>query len=98
MKTTLDLPDALVKRVKLRALQKGRKLKDAMAELLRMGLAAATNAESDVAAAVVTREKQTGLPLIQCKQAASPQEELTPERVAEILLAQETDWHHAAGR
>src|SRR4029077_9046916 len=78
MKTTLDLPDALVKQVKLRALQEGRKLKDEMADLLRKGLAAATNTERDVAVPVVTKDKQTGLPLIQCKQAASPQEELTP--------------------
>src|SRR5947199_369475 len=37
MKTILDLPDALVKQVKLRALQEGRKLKDAVADLLRNG-------------------------------------------------------------
>jgi plasmid stability protein len=97
MKTTLDLPDALVKRVKFRALQEGRKLKDTVADLLRKGLAAAPNPKPE-AAPVVTLDKQTGLPLIQCKQAASPQEELTAERVADILLAQETDWHHAAGR
>ena len=99
MKTTLDLPDALVKQVKLRALRDGRKLKDAVADLLRKGLAAtAGNSGSDVVAPVVTKDKQTGLPLIQCKQDASGQEELTPERVADILLTQETDWHHAAGR
>ena len=51
-----------------------------------------------VVAPVVTTDKQTGLPLIQCKQAALPHEELTPERVADILLTQETHWHHAAGR
>ena len=95
MKTTLDLPDALVKQVKLRALQDGRKLKDAVADLLRKGLAA----DSALAAApVVARDKKTGLPVIECKQAASPQNELTPERVAEVLLDQEAGWHHAAGR
>jgi hypothetical protein len=40
MKTTLDLPDDLVKEVKLRAVHEGKKLKDAVAELLRKGLAA----------------------------------------------------------
>jgi hypothetical protein len=98
MKTTLDLPDALLKLVKLRALQDGRKLKDAVADLLRKGLTAARNTAPVVAAPVVTKDKQTGLPLIQCKQAAPVQEELTPQRVADILLIQETDWHHAAGR
>jgi plasmid stability protein len=98
MKTTLDLPDALVKQVKLRALQDGRKLKDAVADLLRKGLAAAINTEPDMEAPVITKDKQTGLPVIQCNQAASPQEDLTPERLADILLTQEMDWHHAAGR
>src|SRR5262245_29485381 len=98
MKTTLDLPDALVKQVKLRALQEGRKLKDAVADLLRKGLAASRNRESDVAVPVLTKDKKTGLPLVQCKHAASPGDEITPERVAEVLLTQETDWHHAASR
>ena len=95
MKTTLDLPDALVKQVKLRALRDGQKLKDAVADLLRKGLAVDV---TSAAAPVVARDKQTGLPLIECKQAASPRDELTPERVADILLAQEAGWHHAAAR
>jgi plasmid stability protein len=97
MKTTLDLPDALAKQVKLRALHEGRKLKDAVADLLRKGLAAA-DAEPDAETPVVTRDKKTRLPLIECKQAASSQEELTPECVAEILLAQEAGWHYVPGR
>jgi len=97
MKTTLDLPDILVKQVKLRALQDGRKLKDAVADLLRKGLAVAAQAEP-AQAAVVAKDKKTGLPVIECKHAASTEEELTPERVAEILLAQEVGWHHATGR
>src|SRR5438067_825254 len=40
MKTTLDLPDALVKQMKLRALHEGKKFKDAVADTLRAGLAA----------------------------------------------------------
>jgi hypothetical protein len=98
MKTTLDLPDALVKQVKLRALQDGRKLKDAVADLLRKGLHVAMNTEPDALPPVITTDKKTGLPLIECKQAASSQQELTPQRVAEVLLAQESGWHDAAGR
>jgi hypothetical protein len=98
MKTTLDLPDALVKQVKLRALREGRKLKDAVADLLRKGLAVAADALPNAPGPVISRDKKTGLPLIQCKQAAAPEEEMTPDRVAEILLAQEVEWHHAAGR
>ena len=98
MKTTLELPDALVKQVKLRALHEGRKLKDAVADLLRKGLAVAADPRPDAVAPVVTKDKKTGLPLIECQHAASAQEELTPERVANILLAQEVGWQHDAGR
>lgn len=38
MKTTLDLPDELVREVKLRAVMQGRTIKDLVAELLRAGL------------------------------------------------------------
>jgi hypothetical protein len=97
MKMTLDLPDALVKQVKTRAVREGRKLKDAVADLLRKGLAVAANTEPQAEAAVITTDKKTGLPLV-CNQAASPVEEMTPERVADNLLAQEVEWHHAARR
>ena len=97
MKTTVELPDSLVKQVKLRALKDGRKLKDVVADLLRKGLNA-MDTQADGPEPVVSTDKKTGLPLIECKQAASAQEELTPQRVADILLAQEAGWHHAAGR
>jgi plasmid stability protein len=38
MKTTLDLPDDLVKELKLRSVHEGRKLKDVAAAVLRRGL------------------------------------------------------------
>ncbi len=40
MKTTLEIPDALMKRVKLRAVKRGQKLKDAITQLLERGMAA----------------------------------------------------------
>jgi hypothetical protein len=40
MKTTLDLPDDLMHEVKIRAVHERKKLKDAIAEFLRKGLAA----------------------------------------------------------
>src|SRR5437879_1955805 len=98
MKTTLDLPEALVSEIKIRAVNKRQKLKDAVAELLWKGLAAAPDLDADAPAPVITTDKKTGLPLIVCKLAASPAEEMTPERVADILLSQEVEWHHAAGR
>ena len=40
MKTALELPDALMRRVRLRAVQRSQKLKDAIAQLLELGMAA----------------------------------------------------------
>ena len=98
MKTTLELPDDLLKQVKFRALRDGRKLKDAVADLLRKGLSVAMETDAEHDEPVVTTDRMTSLPLIECKKTAAPQQELTPQRVADILLAQETSWHHAAGR
>lgn len=79
MKTTLDLPDDLVRAIKLRAVNEDKKLKDLMAELLRRGLAAV-----EEQARVRTRVR---FPLIQTTHPATPETELTPERVKELLLA-----------
>ncbi|MBI3409085.1 MAG: antitoxin [Planctomycetes bacterium] len=95
MKTTLDLPDGLVKQVKIRAVKDGRKLKDTVAELLRKGLGAAATTEETP---LIIKDKQTGLPLIVCPRAASKKAELTPKRIAEILIDQEAEWHNAASR
>jgi hypothetical protein len=40
MKTTLDLPDDLMREVKIRAVHEHKKLKDAIAEFIRKGMAA----------------------------------------------------------
>ena len=92
MKTTLDLPDGLMRQVKLRAVHDGRKLKDTVAELLRKGLAA-DEEHAPASDPSIVRDEKTRLPVIQCKQAATPEEEITPERLADILLAQEAEWH-----
>ena len=97
MKISLDLPDALVKQVKAHARGAGWKLKDAIAELLRRGLAA-QEPEAGGEAAAIGQSKVTGLPVIQCKHPAAPGEEMTPERVAAILLDQEVAWQRRTGR
>jgi plasmid stability protein len=38
VKTTLDLPDDLMREMKIRAASQGRKLKDVLAETIRLGL------------------------------------------------------------
>jgi plasmid stability protein len=84
MKTTLDLPDDLMRQVKIRAVEENRKLKDTIADLLRRGLAQETGAPPPI-------RRRVQLPLIQCAHAARPGEEMTPERVAEVLLEEEAE-------
>ena len=90
MKTTLDLPDDLVRAVKLRALHDGRKLKDAVADLLREGLAAANDPQPRRAGKTfprITTDPATGLPLIVCGSKAPTTKMTTKELLA---LEQET--------
>jgi hypothetical protein len=82
VKTTLDLPDELMRAVKLRAVQENRRLKDMVADLLRRALADATLEPA------VVRER-VRLPLVQCAHPAAADAELTPDRVAQILLDDE---------
>jgi len=93
MKTTLDLPNDLVREIKLKAVHEGRKLKDAMADLLRAGLAArGAKAEGK------STRRATRLPLVKCRHAATPATEMTAQRVADVLTTQEASWHNETGR
>ena len=71
MKTTFDLPDDLVREVKLRAVVQGRTVKDLVAEFLRQGLGMAPPKplEKPPAGSLV-EIGQTGLPLIRCRPGA----------------------------
>jgi plasmid stability protein len=93
MKTTFDLPENLVRRLKLRAVHDGRKLKDIAADALAAGLAAPAEPRAEKPATVV-KDKKTGLPVIQCRRVAAGGRGATPERVAEILAEQEAGWAH----
>ncbi len=84
MKTTLELPDDLVREIKIRAVMENRKLKDAIADLLRLGLSRKTEEPPSV-------RSRAKLPLIECAREARPGEEMTPERVAKILLDEESE-------
>jgi hypothetical protein len=84
MRTTLDLPDHLMREAKVRAARENRRLKDLMAELVRKGLRATDDNQDRGPARRVT------LPIVQCAHRARPDDELTPDRVSEILLADET--------
>jgi len=81
VKTTLELPDDLMREVKIRAAKQDRRLKDLVAELLRRGLAEEESTD------VRTAPRRVRLPLIVGGHAANPDDEMTPERLAEVLLA-----------
>ena len=91
MKTTLDLPDDLMRAVKIRAVEENRRLKDTIAELLRRGLAREAGVPPTV-------RKRVTLPLVECAHEARRGEEMTPERVAQILLEEEAEAHRATLR
>jgi plasmid stability protein len=82
MKATFDLSDDLVRTMKIRAAEEGRKLKDVVEEILRRGLG------QPAPPTPVVRRVQ--LPLVVCAHRAAPGAELTADRVAELLLAEET--------
>lgn len=85
MKTTLDLPSDLVREMKMRAAQEGRKLRDVATEIFRRGLSAQALAPS-------TSRSRVQLPLIQCASPVPPSKELNPDELSEVLLKQEVKW------
>jgi hypothetical protein len=87
MKTTLDLPDDLVREIKLRAVHEDKKLKELITELLRRGLAAAEQ-QPQV-------RNRVHFPLIRTTHPATPDTEITPERMKEILLDLDVQEHLA---
>jgi hypothetical protein len=62
VKTTLDLPDHLMRQVKLRALQQGRPIKELVADYIRQGLHGSPVSPLQPAARVVELDA-AGMPL-----------------------------------
>lgn len=91
MKTTLDLPDELMRAIKIRAAQQDRKIKDVVAELLKRGLSQAESGPT------ISPTRRVELPLVHCGHAARADREMTPERVVAALLDQEADWVSGRG-
>ena len=75
MKTTIELPDELFRRLKMRAAEEGRTMKDLLTELVRGSLASKS----------IRRKKAKPLPIIKGGRPAKRGEGMTPDRVAEIL-------------
>lgn len=88
MKTTLDLPDELIREVKLRAVVQRRTLKDLVADLLRQGLgmAAPSPAKRPPAGSKVKIDS-SGLPVIRCR-ADAPASRMSAEEL--LKLEQQT--------
>ncbi|MPZ52089.1 MAG: antitoxin [Acidimicrobiia bacterium] len=84
MKTTLELPDELMREIKIRAVNENRRIKDVVADALRRGLAQGGAAPARI-------EQRVRLPLVECAHQARSDDEMTPERVAAILLTEEAD-------
>jgi plasmid stability protein len=66
VKTTLDLPDNLMREMKIRAATQGKKLTVIITEALRESLASKREVTSDSPPLVISRSA-SGLPYIKCK-------------------------------
>lgn len=78
MKTTLDLPDALVNEVEVRARRDGRNLDVAVAELLRKGLDMVERPPASARGPILRTHPESGLPYIECP-ADAPARRMTME-------------------
>ncbi len=80
MRTTVDLPGDLVQAIKVRAARDSRRFEDLVIELLRRGLEQSATA---------TDQHRVQFPLIEGGRPAVPGQELTPERIKDILFEQD---------
>jgi len=87
MKTTLDLPSDLVKEVKIHAVNEGKKLKGAVADLLRKGLGSPVIPLPSAPSPKVSGHSKTGLPYF-AGSSHAPAKKMTPAQL--IALEQET--------
>ncbi|MGO1539276.1 MAG: hypothetical protein ACTHZ9_13375 [Leucobacter sp.] len=82
MRTTLELPDDLMRAVKVRAAQHGITLTEAFSELLRSGLSASERPEQGA--------RRVQFPLVRTGQ-ATEEADLSADRIADILSSSEAD-------
>ncbi len=78
VKTTIDLPEPLVREMKLRAVREGRKLKDVAAEVFERGL----NAPS-LSVGKPLRQRLDA-PLLACEDGEVPASQMTVEQLLEL--------------
>ena len=88
MRTTMDLPDDLMRAIKMRALQEGKKLNEIMPELLANGL---KTDRVKLTKARLGVDEKTGLLVI--LGGKTPKREMTPTELSDILNEQEASYH-----
>lgn len=79
MKTTIELPDDLMRAIKIRAAEEGRSMKELLTDLLRGALSTSRQRPK------VKRLRYDQMPILTGGRKAPPGKEMTPERVAEVL-------------
>lgn len=77
MKTTLDLPEPLVREMKLRAVQEGRKLKDVATEIFRRGLQAPVTESKPLS-------QKLEKPLFVCEEACADAPQMSVEELLKL--------------
>jgi len=86
MKTTLDLPDELIREVKLRAVVQRRTVKDLVADFIRQGLGMAPRGKAEKRpASSKVKIGENGLPVIRC----APNAPATRMSVEELLALEQ---------
>jgi hypothetical protein len=91
MKTTLDLPDEVVREMKLRAVMQRRTVKDLVTEYLRQGLGMAPFSRSEAPLSSPQVEiGEDGLPVIRCRSHA-PATEMSVEDLLKLERETQTE-------
>jgi plasmid stability protein len=84
MKTTLDLPDDLIREMKIRAATQGRKLKEVMADALRSGLSLESTGQPPTRPSITT-DPELGHLLVQ----GPPNAPISKMTIEEILILEQ---------
>jgi hypothetical protein len=92
MKTTLDLPDELMREMKLRAVIQGRTLRDLVADFLKqgLGLSATLPPPVDSFGGGMVVLNSSGLPVVRCRTEA-PAIQMRPQDLLALEQQSQTD-------
>lgn len=91
MKTTIELPDNLLRQIKLRAVKSGKKLKETIAELLQKGLAASASPATVPQAPTIKIHPESGFPYFDSPLDAPASRMTTAELIALEKQTQEDE-------